>query len=148
MMFRVHRYPASDSLLGDVFGFEREIDNLFDTVLGTATSSRRTHYPAIDVAEHETESVLVAEVPGVKKEDLKISVENGMLTIQGERKSQSLPERSRWIRNEVETGEFRRVFELPHAVDANKVSAELENGVLRVVLPKPEQVRPREIKVN
>lgn len=146
MLVRVQRYPISRSLFGDLFNTERQIDSLFSSLLGTDGYSRIRPFPRVDLAEYGNESVLIAEMPGVKKEDVKISLEDRFLTISGERKAQALSEGSLWVRNEVDAGEFSRSFELSHAVDANKVSAEMENGILRVVLPKPEAVRPREIR--
>lgn len=143
MVMRFHTAPA----LGDVFQLEREIGNLFDELLsgGAGTGSR---YPALDVAERENETVVVAELPGMKKDDIRISVHDGMLTVSGERKAAALPEDGRWIRNEIPAGRFSRSVLLPHDVNVDAVSAELSAGVLRVTLPKVEAARPREIRVK
>lgn len=148
MVVRLQRYPGSRPLFEDLFNFEREIDSLFGNFLGTGVSPRVRAFPAIDLAEYENESVLVAEMPGVKKEDVKISLENTLLTLSGVRKENALPEGSSRVRNEVEMGEFSRSIELQHAVELDKVTAEMENGMLRIVLPKPERARPREILVH
>ena len=148
MLVRVQRYPVARPPFRSLFSSEREIDDLFKSFLGSNVTPFVRTYPAIDLAEHEDELVLVAELPGVKKEDVKISLEDKFLTISGVRKASAIPEGSSWVRNEVDTGEFSRSIELPHGVEAGKVSAELENGILRVVLPKPEQIRPREIRVH
>jgi len=148
MLVRVQRYPVVGPIFEDLFSAERQIGSLFNNLLGTGGLSRAHTFPAIDHAEYENESILVAEMPGVKKEDVKISLENRFLTISGERKAQELPEGSSWVRNEVDAGEFGRSIELSHAVDADKITAEMEDGILRVVLPKPEAVRPREIRLH
>jgi HSP20 family protein len=143
MFVRVQRFPIPSALLEPFVGFEREVDGVFDRFLRPVPK-----HPAVDVAEYENESVVVAEIPGVRKEDLKLSVHDGVLTISGERKSQQLPEKSSWLRNETWSGEFSRSVELPHDVKTDAISAELTDGVLRIVLPKSEEVRPREIAIR
>jgi HSP20 family protein len=147
MLVRVQRYPLYENPFG-LFNFEHGIDQLFEEFLGSSVSREIQEYPAVDLAEYENESVLVAEMPGVKKEDVKVSLEGDNLTIIGVRKSRSLPEKSAWVRNEIGTGTFSRTIELPHVVNAGAVQAELNNGVLRVVLPKAEEVLPKEISVQ
>lgn len=148
MLVRVQRYPLNESPFGGLFNCEHEIDQLFEEFLGSSVARQIRDYPAVDLAEYENESVLVAEMPGVKKEDVKVSLEGENLTISGERKSRSLPEKFAWVRNELGTGTFTRTIELPHVVKADAVQAELSNGVLRVVLPKAEEVLPKEITVQ
>jgi HSP20 family protein len=104
--------------------------------------------PALDIAENESESVVVVELPGVKKEDIKISVENGWLTLKGERKSFEPTEKTRVLHREIEYQPFARSIKLPHRVDVNKISAQLENGLLRIFLPKAEESRPRAIEIK
>jgi HSP20 family protein len=148
MFLRVQRFPISSSLFEPLFDFDRDIDSVFENVWRTPTVRSVYKYPALDLAEYENESVVVAEMPGVRKEDLKLSVHDGILTISGERKAHQMPENSSWLRNEIRTGEFARTIQLPHDVKADAISAELNNGVLRVVLPKSEEVRPREITIK
>ena len=148
MPVRFQRFPVARPLFAELFNFEREVDNLFNNFLGTAVGPGIRAYPAIDLAEHENEMVPVAEMPGVRKEDIRISIENGFIILSGTRRAKTLPEGSSWVRNEVGAGEFRRSLELPHEVDGEQVTAELENGILRVVLPKPAQARPREIRIQ
>ena len=103
---------------------------------------------AIDLVERPNESIVVVELPGVAKEDVKISLEGELLTIKGERKTSGLPDGARWIRSERSSGEFFRTIQLPHPVKADAVSAEMVNGVLRITLPKAEEARPREIGIK
>ena len=147
MFMRVQHLPAS-SPFEPLVNFEQDIDDLFDSFLRTGSSQVGYTYPAVDIAEYENETAVVAEMPGVKKEDLKLSVHDGTLTISGQRKAHQLPEKSSWLRNEIRTGEFARTIQLPHDVNVDSISAELTNGILRVMLPKSEHVRPREIKVQ
>jgi HSP20 family protein len=105
-------------------------------------------FPALDVAEDDNGLVVVAELPGVQKEDLKITVENNILTISGVRRPYEIPQDARIILNEMRVQEFSRSIELPHEVLMDKVSAELENGVLRITLPKTEAARVRTIPIH
>jgi HSP20 family protein len=73
---------------------------------------------------------------------------DGVLTVSGHRKGRVLPENSRWVRSEVPTGTFSRAFELGHPVDEKEIKAELKDGMLRIVLPKAEEARPREITIR
>lgn len=146
MFVRIQRHPVSSSLFEPLFDWE-DADSLFDNLL-TGAARPGSVFPAVDMAEYDSESVLVAEMPGVRKEDLKLAVNDGVLTISGERKGHELPENSSWLRNEIESGKFTRSVQLPHDINADGISAELTNGVLRVVLPKAEEIRPREIKVQ
>jgi HSP20 family protein len=129
-----------------VFGSDLLEDFLTDFTPSYRTSQR--WFPAIDVAEYENDSVVVAELPGVTKDDLKISVENGVLTISGERKPYEIPQNARVLVNEMRVMNFSRSLELPHDVQVDKISAELQNGVLRITLPKTQASRARTIAVQ
>lgn len=148
MLLQVRHYPAYSSLWDEIAGLEREINRMFETNPESRDAASRTYAPAINVVENSNETVLVAELPGVHKDDVKISVEKDLLTISGERKQQAIPEKAQWLRNEIRTGEFARSIRLPKGVDHTNISAELTNGVLRIVLPKAEEVKPREIRVK
>lgn len=148
MLIRFQRYPAVHTEDFPLLNFEREIDDLFASILTPRFALRGSAYPRVDVAEHESESIVVAELPGVRKEDLKVSIHDGTITIGGRRKTPVLPENAKWLQNETATGEFQRTIRLPHEVKAAEVTAELTNGVLRVVLPKADEARPREIEVR
>jgi len=130
------------------FDYPRMFDNLLqDFVVGDFTSAVKS-FPAIDVAEHENEFVLLAEMPGVKKEDLKLTVENNALTLSGVRKPYEIPQDARVLLNEVRVSEFSRSFEFPSDVEVDKIAAELQNGLLRVVLPKAERARVKRIEIQ
>jgi HSP20 family protein len=146
MLVRFDRFPMRDN--GNVLEFEKGIDSLFDGILrpGFATWSGRT--PVADVTENPSETVVVAELPGLKKEDVKISFENGLLTISGERKPSAVPEGASRVRSELRYGSFVRSMEIGHEVNADAITAELADGILRVVLPKAEAAKPREITVT
>jgi HSP20 family protein len=142
MFVRFESLPLVESMPADF------VDDLFGGWLSGGWNPRRSAFPALDLAENSRELIVVAELPGVKKEDVKVTLQDGVLTISGERKEKALPEESRWHRTEIESGEFHRSLELPMAVDASAVAAELKDGILRIVVPKAEEARPREIKVK
>lgn len=117
----------------------------FQQESGSITSS---WYPACDVFEDKEAVKIVAELPGVKPEDVKLSLENNLLTIRGEKKQEAEERSERVHRYERSYGSFERAFVLPSTVDADKISAQYDNGVLTVVVPKAERARPREIPVR
>jgi HSP20 family protein len=108
-----------------------------------------TWVPAVDILETAGKDIVVkAELPDVKREDIKITVENNVLTIEGERKLDRAPEAGKYQRVERSYGAFRRSFSLSAAVDTAKVAAEYRDGVLTITLPRREESRARQIQVN
>ena len=103
--------------------------------------------PSVDITEDDKEYIIKTELPEVKKEDVKVAVENGLLTIVGERKFEK-EENKKYHRVECAYGRFVRSFIVPDAVDADKVGAEFKDGVLKVHLPKSEKTKPKEIEVK
>jgi HSP20 family protein len=106
--------------------------------------------PSVDITEDEMEWLVKADLPGVKKEDAKVTVENGVLTVSGERKSEKEEKGKKFHRIERSYGQFLRTFTLPEGADPTKVSADFKDGVLCVHLPKSKEAaaKPVEIKVN
>ncbi len=130
-----------NSVLDEAFGswpFQQEGN-------GSITSAWN---PACDVFEDGESVKIVAELPGVNPEDVKLSLENNVLTIRGEKKQEAEERNERVHRYERSYGSFERAFMLPSTVDAEKVSADYRNGILTVVVPKAERARPREIPVR
>jgi HSP20 family protein len=103
--------------------------------------------PLVDITEDDKEYIIKTELPEVKKEDVKVSVENGLLTIVGERKFEK-EENKKYHRVERAYGRFIRSFVLPEGVDPDKVNAEFRDGVLKVHLAKSEQTKPKQIEVK
>lgn len=112
---------------------------------GALTSS---WLPACDVFEDKDAVKIVAEIPGVDPEDVKISLENNLLTIRGEKKQQAEEKTERVHRYERSYGAFERTFSLPTTVDPDRIAAAYEQGILTVSIPKAERARPREIPVK
>lgn len=103
--------------------------------------------PALDLYQTSDNLVAVVEIPGMKKEDIDISLHDGMLTIAGERTSSS-SEGENAERTERFTGKFRRSISLPTRVDAGKVNATYKDGILTVTLPKADEAKPKKVEVN
>ena len=106
--------------------------------------------PAIDIHEDDDKYTIVADLPGIQKEDLTLTVKDNVFTLKGERKKQTEANGKGYHRVERAYGTFQRAFQIPGGVDATKVEAKFEHGVLQVSLPKPEASKPHsiEIKVN
>ena len=104
--------------------------------------------PAVDVMETDEEFQIRAELPGVEKKDVKLSVENGVLLISGHREQEKEEKGKRYHKIERAYGNFARSFTVPEAVNAEKVTAEFKNGLLNVRLPKSEKARPKSIEVK
>jgi HSP20 family protein len=104
--------------------------------------------PRVDISESENSIVLEADLPGLKPEDFKLSIENFKLTLSGERKFEEEKKGENWHRVERSYGSFARTFSLPNTVSVEEVKADFKDGVLRVTLPKREEVKARQIEVK
>ena len=104
--------------------------------------------PSVDIFENKDNIVLEAELPGMKQEDFDLSIENNVITLRGERKFEKTDETDNYHRVERSYGSFTRSFTLPQTVSAEGATAEYNNGVLRVMLPKKEETKSRRIQVT
>lgn len=104
--------------------------------------------PPVDILENEHNITIQAEIPGVKQEDLNITLENNVLTITGERKFEHEEKKENFHRMERRFGKFTRSFTLPASVDAEKVNANFENGLLNITLPKREEFKAKQITIG
>src|SRR5438046_2784753 len=104
--------------------------------------------PLADITEDDKEYLIKAELPEMKKEEVKVTVENGVLTISGERKFEQEEKKKKYHRVERGYGTFMRSFTLPDDADFNKVNAQFKNGVLMVHVPKSERAQPKQIEVK
>jgi HSP20 family protein len=152
IMFVTTRALTKDRL-SDASSLERQISRFFDQALGnldwqSPDSVAAAWAPPVDVFEQPDAIRIVAEVPGVKPEDVKISLENNVLTIHGTKQQVAEERAERVHRYERTYGAFERRFTLPATVDANGIKASYEHGVLTVTLPKVEQAKPRQIAVQ
>ena len=107
-----------------------------------------TFAPPVDVYEDEHNVALKIEVPGIDEKDIDVRIENNVLTVHGERKFEKEEKEENFRRVERQYGSFTRTFTLPTTVDAEKVSATYDKGVLKIALPKKAEAKPKQIKVN
>lgn len=124
---------------------DRMFDDVMGSMLGTATNAR-TFDPAIDVRSSDSEVVFVCDAPGVKHEDLEVTVENHVLTIKGTRKFESKEGEQVMLGRAY--GAFRRAYSLPDYLDDANLSASLADGVLTIRIPKLAQAQPRKIPIG
>lgn len=139
-----------------VFREMEELSERFNRVFGGRTRGNGEKeslivtdwMPVVDIQETETEYLVNAELPEVRKEDVKVTVENGVLTVQGERKQEKEEKGKRFHRIERSYGTFLRTFTVPLDAEESKVAADFKDGILRVHLPKTEKPRPKAIEVK
>ncbi len=137
------------SPVGDLAAIEIErLNRMFDAAF-SGNFAGGAWVPAADIYETAGQDVVVKiELPEMKREDIKVTVEDSVLTIEGERKAATASQGEKYHRIERGSGAFRRSFTLPSTVDAAHVSAGYQDGVLTVTLPRREETRPRQIQVN
>ena len=136
------------TVFDNLLNLEREVGRIFGGLDSPSYPPLERRFPSLDVADYGNETVLTADMPGVRREDLKIRSDNNVLTLSGNRPKQTLPEGGSWIRNETWDGAFSRSIQLPRLVKADSITAELNNGVLRIVVPKAEEAKARQIEVK
>ena len=130
---------------------QREVNRLFET---SRFGDEETGHmladwtPAVDIKEEPNQFVIHADLPGVDVKDIEVSLENGVLTLKGQRASEKKEETEQYRRVERVRGTFLRRFSLPDVADAEKVSAKCKDGVLEVVVPKREAAQPRRIAIE
>ena len=126
-----------------------DMDRLFETFFGKQMQTMDEFWrPAIDIEESNGNLMVRAEIPGMTKEDINVSVKEDMLKISGERKQQNETKEKTFHRIESSYGKFERIIRLPAEVDADKVKASYKDGVLNITLPKPESMKPKQIDVE
>lgn len=126
----------------------QDVDRLFDLAFATPPTLPTGAQPALDLWEQPEHFVVRLELPGVKKDDVQISLHENVLTLAGERKQETKAEEGRTLRTERQYGSFRRSVTLPSLVNGSAVTASFKDGVLTVTLPKAEEAKPRQITVN
>jgi HSP20 family protein len=137
----------------------RELRNLQDEMTRLFTGTRPASFdreemthgawaPSVDIYEDKDRLILEAELPGMNREDFEISVENNIITLRGERKFEKKTEGDNYHRVERSYGSFLRSFTLPQTVTADGATADFDNGVLRVSLPKREETKARKIEIS
>lgn len=136
----------------DVVSVQDEMSRLFDDVFGQRPA--RVQWtdgiwnPSVDVTEDKDSVLVKAEMPGLNKDDIKISVQDSILTLKGEKKQEKEEKETDYHRIERSYGSFCRSFQLPTTVRADKIKANYKDGVLSITLPKTEEVKPKEIPIG
>lgn len=131
--------------------FHNEMNRLFDAFFGVGPrngNGARRWVPAMDLVEEDDSLVVKADLPGLSRDDVSIEIEDGVLTISGERKSEHSERRDGYVRIERGYGSFARSLRLPEGVDAEQVKASFANGVLEVRIPKPEERKPHRVEIT
>ena len=138
---------------GDILGIQREINQMFDSFLrgetGESAQAHSSWKPAVDIVEHDDAYIAKVELPGVRKEDVKITMQDDVLTIRGEKHQEKKENKNaNFHRIERFYGSFQRSFTLPTSVRNENIDAEFSNGILTVRMPKAEEAKPKEIEVK
>ena len=129
--------------------FNREINRFFyNTRAQSAANEEHNWAPAVDIREEDKRYLLIADIPGVKRDDVEITLEDGVLTVKGERASETGETREGFRRKERIHGTFMRQFTLPDTVNADNISAAVNDGVLEIEIPKQDKPEPKKISVN
>jgi HSP20 family protein len=123
-------------------------DSLFPTDWSKEDAAMGIWSPAVDLFEKNDHLVIKAELPGIEKKDISVHMKDGVLTLKGERKHENEVQDGNFYRREMSYGKFQRSFRLPGDVDPEKITAQFENGLLTIEVPKPEQHKPKQIAVN
>ena len=135
----------------DLITLREKMNRLFEEAASSRGEERDfasgTWTPSVDIYENEHELVLTAEIPGIDDNDIEIRVEDNTLTLSGDRKFEKETKEENYHRIERAYGSFYRSFSIPHYIDPEKIQAEHENGVLKILMPKKPELKPRKVKV-
>ncbi|MBF0369594.1 MAG: Hsp20/alpha crystallin family protein [Magnetococcales bacterium] len=144
-MARIHYTPFQS-----VRALQGELNRFFEASASGCNAHRMaTELPLkVDILENENQVILQADVPGLEQKDIRINVENGLLTISGERRQEEEQKSAGMHRQERAFGQFSRTFRLPNVTDLDNIRASCKNGELQVILPKREEAKAREIPVT
>jgi len=134
-----------------IFSLKSDMDRLFDNFFTDRTSQLQSYSditPIVDVEETDQEFLISVEIPGIKKDDIKITFENNYLTISGEKKIKKDVKKENFHHMERSYGKFSRTLAIPAGVKLDKIEAEYEQGVLNIKVPKAEEAKPKQIEVK
>ncbi len=139
---------ARDPFLKDFTALTNRFNRFFDLPRESNVDYLGAWNPAVDIFDKGAEVVIHAELPGIKKEDIDVHVENNVLTIRGKKERKEEAKEEGYYRTERSYGSFSRSFSLASSVDVTKIGAEYKDGVLTLSLPKAEEAKPRQIDVK
>jgi HSP20 family protein len=135
------------NVFNELSGMQQEMNRLFDEFFGEQRAEEGSWMPSVDVSETQTETVVRAELPGMTQDDIELNLQENVLTLKGEKKQEKKEEGENFHRVERTYGSFSRSFSIPAGVKAEDIKATFKDGVLKITLPKPEEVRPKKIEV-
>jgi HSP20 family protein len=139
--------------LREVPVLQNRINRLFEdffpeTTFDSLKGFEGTWNPVVDIYDTDNSTVIKADLPGIKKEEIAINIEGNILSLTGERKHDDEVKKENFYRRERAYGMFKREFTLPATVDHDKINAEFKDGVLKIEIPKPEEKKPKNIAVH
>lgn len=133
-------------------GFQDEMNRLFNEFFASSPDQGETGAllwnPLVDIAETKDDIIVKAEIPGMKKDDIKVVIQDNVLTLKGEKQEEKQEKDKTYHRVERSYGSFERSFSLPVSVQVDQVKADYKEGVLTINLPKAEEAKPKEVSVN
>jgi HSP20 family protein len=136
----------------DLMSVQDEMNGLFDDFFGRPVVRRdwteAAWCPCVDVSETKDSVIINTEIPGMSKDDVKVSIQDNVMTLSGEKKQEKEEKDANYHRMERSYGSFSRSFTLPTSVKADKVKAAYKDGILRITLPKSEEVKPKQIPIT
>ena len=127
---------------------QKQLDSSYDDDGSEGSISTAEWAPAVDIKEEDDQFVLLADIPGVKPEDIEVHMDGGVLTVKGEKESVTKTEKDGYKRVERTSGSFYRRFNLPDSADGDAIKAKCKHGVLEIIIPKREAVKPKKINVT
>lgn len=129
--------------------FDRSLSSFFNSLYGKNKNEVDFYFvPKADIFEEKDAYKVKLEIPGIEKDQIKISFKNNLLTINGEKKEEKTEEKNNYLSQEISYGSFSRSFTLPEGINEAKIEAKLENGILELVIPKPEKQQEKEISIK
>jgi HSP20 family protein len=129
-------------------GSRHVVDRFFDDFFTNSFESDTVWHPNIDIVEKDDKLLTTVELPGINKEDVSISIENNVLSIEGTKKHEKEEKKEQYYRNERSFGSFKRSFKLPYPVDAKKIKANFKNGLVKIEIPKSPEAKAKEIPIS
>ena len=149
-MTKLHIKPSREE-------FMVPFDSLFDDIIQKTMPSftdefginffGSNSYPKVDVIDYENKITIEAEIPGLNREEVSVDLEEGVMTISGQKHSQDVDTSLKYIRKELKRSSFKRSFKLGENINSKKINADFNNGILLVTLPKKEPEKPKKIKI-
>ncbi len=140
--------PWDFDIFPDFERLRREIDRMFEDFLPTRREGELMIMPKIDLFESDNDVILKAELPGLKKDNIDVTVTEDEVHLKGERKEETETKKGSYVRKEINYGKFERVVALPAEIDPEKVQAEFKDGVLEIKMPKKEEAKKKVKKIE